>query len=77
MIKNTDIDAIIETGDVEPIQRILENITYSYLERDDIERYTEDGVIKLFKPLPLLKITIKIKKKSLAPIPGRKLWYFQ
>lgn len=49
MIKNTNIDTIIETGDVAPIQKILENITYSYLERDDIERYTEDGVIKLFK----------------------------
>ena len=63
MIKNTNIDAIIETGDVEPIQRILENITYSYLERDDIERYTEDGVIKLFK-LSQLALESLIKGKS-------------
>ena len=48
-VKNLDFNQIVETGDIELLQSVLENITYSTLDREDIEKFNDSSMIKMFK----------------------------
>lgn len=44
-----DIDRLIQTGDIDLLKHILENLTYAVLDRDDLSRVQDSNVVKLFK----------------------------
>lgn len=48
-IYNLDLDSILSTGDIESLQPIIENLTYSTLDREDLERIHNSNVVKVFK----------------------------
>jgi hypothetical protein len=48
-IQNLDIDTVISLGDTEKLKGILDNITYGVLERDDLQRFPDSMVLKLFQ----------------------------
>jgi hypothetical protein len=48
-IQGLDLSRIVETGDVVSLQSVLENITYASLDREDLERFSDSSLIKLFK----------------------------
>lgn len=48
-IQGLDLNRIIETGDVLSLQSMLENIAYASLDREDLERFSDSSLMKLFK----------------------------
>ena len=65
-----DLDSILSHGDIESLQGILENLTYSTLDRDDIERIGDSNLIKVFK-LSQLSIEYLIGIHSQLDISGK------
>lgn len=48
-IQNLDIDSVISLGDTEKLKGLLDNITYGIVERDDLQRFPDSIVLKLFQ----------------------------
>lgn len=48
-IREVNFDEIAQTGDIDMLQTVLENATYSVLDRSDLERFGDAAVLKLFK----------------------------
>jgi uncharacterized C2H2 Zn-finger protein len=48
-IQNLDIDEVIHKGDIDKINELLDNITYSNIQKDDLEKYPDSFIIKLFR----------------------------
>jgi zinc finger protein DZIP1 len=48
-IREVNFDEIAQTGDIEMLQTVLENATYSVLDRSDLERFGDAAALKLFK----------------------------
>jgi hypothetical protein len=46
---NTDIDRIATDIDLRSLESILQNITYSHLDREDLERMGDAHFVKLFR----------------------------
>jgi len=46
---NTDIDRIATEMDLRSLESILQNITYSHLDREDLERMGDAHFVKLFR----------------------------
>ena len=49
LIMNSDIEKITRNVDLRQLEGLLQNITYSKLDRNDMERFGDDTFIKLFK----------------------------
>jgi Iguana/Dzip1-like DAZ-interacting protein N-terminal len=48
-VRDLDLETILSQGDIESLQSVLENLTYSILDRDDIQRIGDSNLIKVFK----------------------------
>jgi hypothetical protein len=48
-IQEVDLNQLIENGDVKSLQSLLENITYASLSREDLDRFGDASLTKLFK----------------------------
>lgn len=44
-----DLESILAQGDIESLQSTLENLTYSTIDREDMERIGDSNLIKVFK----------------------------
>jgi len=49
MISQTDVNQIIQTTDVAYLETMLQNITNAQLKREDLKRFGDKNLIKLFK----------------------------
>ena len=49
IIGNTSLDSVIETGRTSPLQSVLNNLTYSYIDKNDIDTLPEERMTMLFK----------------------------
>ena len=48
-IQNLDIDALIQSGNIGKIEELLENLTFSNIETNDLSRFPDNFVLKLIK----------------------------
>ncbi|CAG9318619.1 unnamed protein product [Blepharisma stoltei] len=48
-IKYLDLDTAFQAGDIDNLQPIIENLTYSTIDREDLERIGDSNVLKIFK----------------------------
>lgn len=48
-IQTLDLDEMIHRGDISKLSELLENITYSNIDKTDLERYPDTFIIKLLK----------------------------
>ena len=48
-IQNIDIEELIHKGDIKKIQDLLENLTYSNIDKSDLERFPDTFFLKLFR----------------------------
>ena len=46
---NTDLDRITSEVDLRTLESLLQNITYSLLDREDLERMGDAHFVKLFR----------------------------
>ncbi|OMJ90633.1 hypothetical protein SteCoe_6907 [Stentor coeruleus] len=48
-IQSLDLDEMIQRGDINKLSELLENITYSNIDKTDLEKYPDTFIIKLLK----------------------------
>lgn len=46
---NADVDKIMSEVDLRALESLLQNITYSLLDREDLERMGDAHIVKLFR----------------------------
>jgi hypothetical protein len=48
-IMHLDIESILNNSDIESLQSVIENLTYSTLDREDLEKFSNPNAVKVFK----------------------------
>ncbi len=48
-VEDLDLNHVLQTGDVDAVHAVLENLTYALLEREDLTRLSDAKAVQLFK----------------------------
>lgn len=49
MVEETDVDQLMMNPDINKLEHLLQNLTYSNLDKSDLKRIKDKNLIKLFK----------------------------
>ena len=48
-VEDLDLNHVLQTGDVDAVHAVLENLTYALLEREDLARLSDAKAVQLFE----------------------------